>query len=103
MNKPDFATLTPLLGHPELRQVAGAWIDREEYDVCGWHVDREYRTDDGKPARYWKATLDGLLRYGALVTTRKAQSKAAAITRGERDDEFTRYVEALDDAKPGGR
>lgn len=99
--KPDFATLEALPGNPEYRHVAGSWMNREEYEMCGWHVVGEY-VEAGKPQRYWKAELGGLQRYGRLVHQRNEDRKVARQGREAEEDEFTAYVNALDDAKPGG-
>jgi hypothetical protein len=101
LSKPDFLTLEALAGNPQYRLVNGSWMDREEYEMCGWHVVGEY-TEAGKPQRYWKAELDGLQRYGRLVHQRNQQRKAAWQDRDAVEDEFTAYVNALEDAKPGG-
>lgn len=99
MNRPDFATLTPLSGHPQLRFVNGQWMDREQYDTEQWHVVKEETTEDGQPYLYWRATLGGLIRYGRLLYERDEERYAVARTRREQEDEFRDYVESLDDAK----
>ena len=99
MSKPDFLTLEALPGRPEYRIVNGSWMDREEFEMCGWHVIGEYPGSSG-PVRYWKAELDGLRRYGRLVHQRSLDRKTAWQEREAAEDEFTAYVNALDDAKP---
>lgn len=100
MTRPDFNTLPMLPGHPHLRLVAGSWIDREEYDVCQWHVVRTYETDDGGTGAYWKATLDGLRRYGALKAQRKAERREQWADREAEDEAYRQYIDSLHDAKP---
>jgi hypothetical protein len=84
---------------PDHRLVDGVWMTREEYDVCGWHIVRTYETVGGT-VHYWRATLEGLRRYGQLVAQRRSDRIAAAITRREADDEFSEHVESILDAKP---
>ena len=97
--KPPFDTLEPLPGHPEYRLVAGSWMGRDEYEICGWHVVGEY-TENGKPQRYWKAELAGLQRYGQIREARRSERREAWKEREAQEDEFTAYINALDDAKP---
>ena len=101
MTRPDFATLEALPGNPDYRMVHGSWMNREEYDMCGWHVSGEY-VENGKTQRYWRAELAGMQRYGALLRQRKAERREAWQEREAEEDEFTAYVNAIDDAKPSG-
>ena len=100
--RPDFLTLEAMSGHPELRLVDGAWMEREQYDAEGWMVVGEYPNVHGELVSYWKASLDGLRRYGQLQEQRKQERIAAWRTRNERDDEFKEYVDGLEDQRPGG-
>ena len=103
MSKPDFATLEAFPGNPDYRMVNGSWMNREEFDTCGWHVSGEYVDDTGKTHRYWQAELAGLQRYGRLIAERKADRRMARLEREAEEDEFTEYSNAVSDAKPGGR
>lgn len=80
--------------------VNGCWMNREQYDMEGWHVVGNYQRDDGKPAIYWKAELGGLQRYGALIHARDEARKRERQTRREADDEASDYYASLADAKP---
>ena len=100
---PAWDSLPQMPGHPELRQVDGTWMDRAQFDAEGWRVVREYTRDDGTTGHYWKASLEGIQRYAAVRRERKEARIASAQARDEHDAEFTAYINALDDAKPGGR
>jgi hypothetical protein len=97
MHRPDFTTLEALPGHPEMRQVDGTWMGREQYETEGWHVVREQTTEEGKPYLYWAATLDGLQRYGRLLAERTDRRRAAYRTRLEEEAEFRAYVDSLEE------
>ena len=94
MTRPDFLTLEAMPGRPDVRLVNGSWMDREEYDMCGWFVAGEYPGSNG-PVRYWMATLEGLHRYGALVHQRNEEHKAARWARREEDDAWSSHVSSL--------
>ena len=100
MSKPDFLTLEALPNRPEFRKVAGTWMDREQFDVEGWHVVGQHPSEHGEVILDWKAELDGLQRYGRLIRQRSEDRKRSWQERNAADDEFTAYINALDDAKP---
>lgn len=92
---PIFESLTALPGHPEMREVDGQWMGREQYEVCEWHVVKE-EIEDGKPYRYWAATLAGLNRWSQLRNERHLSWKE----RNETDQESDEYYRNLGKAKP---
>jgi hypothetical protein len=98
--KPDFATLPALPGFPEYRQVDGTWMGREQYDAEGWHVHRDFTRPDGTTGWYWKADLDAIYRYSELRLQRRDDRRRQWQERDEADDEYRRYIDALEDAKP---
>lgn len=85
------------------RWVGSTVMDREQYELEGWHIDGFYVQEDGRREPYWKATLSGLRAYSRLSRDRRAEKKAAWQTREEAEQEFRDYVDALADARPGGR
>jgi hypothetical protein len=90
----------PDAGHPTMKMVDGRLIDREEYDTVGYRLEEIYQTDTGRDVAVWRASLDGLIRYGRLKATRREQAIAAARTRREYEDEEGDRIAALIDAKP---
>ena len=72
-----------------IRLVGTTLMDEEQFRTEQWHVDRNE----------WRPTLAGLIRYGRLIGDRRNQRIAEARARRETEDEFTEYVESLDDAK----
>lgn len=100
-----------------LRYVNGMVMDEEQYGIEGWHIVGYYIAEDGTKVPYWKALLPwepdqdvirgkpdyGLRGYARLLMKRKADKKVAWETRQEEEDAFREYVDALLDAKAGGR
>ena len=115
MDRPDFRTL-PDIGSG-YRAVGGVPMDEEQYRIEGWHragpkgqdsfyvVPHPHRPGCLQPSRrieYWQPTLEGLRAYSRLLTERWEARIAAKKAREEHEDSFREYVNALDDAKPGG-
>jgi hypothetical protein len=86
MTPPDFQTLPRMEGSQTYRQVAGTFMDFEQYTAEGW-----YRDSRG----YWVARLEGLQRYGRLIAQRREQRIAAAIHRREEDDSWSNEMANL--------
>lgn len=100
MARPDFQTLTPMQGRPDLRLVNGTFMDREQYDTESWRIVKTYERDDGSRGAYWSAPLDGLQRWGRLCHERREASKRAWRERQEADDEWSNHVATLIEEKP---
>lgn len=82
------------------RLVDGQPMTQEQYDVEDWRFEGTYTRSDGKEIPMWRAPLAGLRAYSALRRERQAERREAYRDRIAEEDEFTAYVNALDDAKP---
>jgi hypothetical protein len=92
---PPFNTLEPLAGHPELREVNGTWMLEAQYIEEKWHVVREYRTDDGKPGRYWACSIKGIQDYGQKLRERKEERRSSWQARRDAEDEYSDSITEL--------
>lgn len=99
MSRPDFQTLEAVPARPDLRIVDGRFMDREEYDTCGWFITDSHKADNGKTVTIWKAELAGLQRYGEIIHARREAAKAARRARNEYQEEADAYYSSLADSK----
>jgi hypothetical protein len=100
MTRPDFNTLEAMVGRPDIRLVNGAWMDREEYETCGWHVVGQHPDPNGVIVFDWKAELAGLQKWGRLQGQRREDRKRSWSERNEADEESDEYYRNLGGRKP---
>ena len=100
---PDFQSLPRITGvHPQFREVHGVWMTEEEYRVTGWHSRGTYPvsgkgTDahisgSGTDAHQWIAPLGGHIEWARITYQRREQRISAAVTRRDRDEEYSAAV-----------
>jgi len=90
--QPDFQSLPPIPGvDPQFREVHGVWMTEEEYRVTGWHSRGTYPVG-ARNEHMWIAPLGGHIEWARITYQRREQRISAAVTRRERDEEYSAAV-----------
>ena len=90
---PDFQSLPRITGvDPAYRDVHGVWMTEEEYRVTGWHSRGTYVSGKGTTEHMWIAPLGGHMEWARITYQRREQRISAAVTRRDRDEEYSAAV-----------
>ncbi len=102
---PNDAVHTPFHQLPDsgvdgYRFVNGAFMDKEEYDLCDYRLELSYiAIPSGKLVELYRPSLAGLERYSRLKAERKHDRMVAAVTKRQADDEYSDSIQDLIDKR----
>jgi hypothetical protein len=80
-------------------QVGSQWVTEQEFEDEGWHPVYV----KGIPQPYWVVDLTKIREVDRRYSSEKQTRIRNARDRRAEEEAYTEYVNALDDAKPGGR
>lgn len=104
MTQPPFDSLPQVPDQPAYRYVNGRVMEREEYEVCEWHITGSYEVQHPhRPGcllpkvtlHNWAGTIEGFGRWSQLLQERKQAKRDNWRGRQESDNEWSSHVQSL--------